>query len=232
MFPIKDDIPTQRKPVLTIALIVINCAVYIYELSLGNMGYQLFTVQWGLIPVELISGTELTPEIPAPAYMNLFTSMFMHGGFMHLAGNMLYLWIFGNNIEDRLGKIKFILFYLASGIAAAMTFILTDTSGTTPMVGASGAISGILGAYLVSYPQAKVQTIIFIMYFVRIVRVRALLVLGCWQLLQGVYGLPALGGASRGGGVAWFAHIGGFVFGFLVFKLFVKRKPAVNGRGR
>ncbi len=216
---------------VTIILIVINCAVYLYQLSLGTRGYQIFTFQFGLIPVELIRGVELTPELPSSPYLNLFTSMFMHGGLMHLGGNMLYLWIFGNNIEDRLGKIKFILFYVASGIAAALTFILTDVSGTVPMVGASGAISGILGAYLVSYPYARVQTLIFVFYFVRMARIPALFVLGFWFFLQVVNGLPALGGTSHGGGVAWFAHIGGFAFGYLVFKLFVKKTPRIYAGG-
>ncbi len=231
MIPIKDDIPTRRKPVVTIALIVINCLVYLYELTLGSEGYQLFTVKWGLIPAELTTGQEMTPYMATSPWINLFTSMFMHGGLFHLGGNMLYLWIFGNNIEDRLGRVKFVLFYLGAGVAAASTFILTDMDGTVPMVGASGAIAGILGAYIVSYPHARIHTVIFILYFIRIARIPALFVLGFWFFLQLMNGLPALGGGKGGGGVAWFAHIGGFVFGLLIFKFFVGRAPRVQEAG-
>ena len=226
MLPIKDDIPTQRKPVITIALIVVNCLVFFYENMLGRGGFALFTQKWGLIPVEFTTGVELTPHIATSSFANLFTSMFMHGGFIHLGGNMLYLWIFGNNIEDRLGKVKFILFYFASGIVAALTFIVTDIHGEVPMVGASGAIAGILGAYIVIYPYARVQTVIFVLYFIRIARIPALFLLGFWFVLQVFSGLPALG-TSGGGGTAWFAHIGGFIFGVVVFKLFVKKPPRV-----
>lgn len=229
MLPIKDDIPTQSRPVVTLALIVVNCLVYMFEFTLGENGFQMFTYKWGLIPVELTSGVELTPEMNTSSVANLFTSMFMHGGLLHLGGNMLYLWIFGNNIEDRLGRIKFIMFYLASGLAAALAFIATDPGGEVPMVGASGAIAGVLGAYLISYPKARVQTLIFIMYFIRIARIPALYVLGFWFLLQVINGLPSLG-SQGGGGVAWFAHIGGFIFGVIVFKFFVKKAPRVYYR--
>jgi len=230
MLPIKDDIPTQRRPVVTIALIVVNCLVCMFEFTLGQTGYELFTYKWGLIPIELTTGIELTPEFTTSSVANLFTSMFMHGGLLHLGGNMLYLWIFGNNVEDRLGRVKFILFYVASGLAAALAFVATDLHGEVPMVGASGAIAGVLGAYLVSYPRARVQTLIFILYFIRIVRIPALYVLGFWFLLQVLNGLPALG-SQGGGGVAWFAHIGGFIFGVVVFKFFVKKAPPVYNRG-
>jgi membrane associated rhomboid family serine protease len=226
MLPIKDDIPTQRTPVITIALIVINCLVYLYELMQGSRGYMYFTHVWGLIPVELTTGVELTPRDNVSSVVNLFTSMFMHGGIVHLGGNMLYLWIFGNNIEDRLGRVKFVLFYLASGIVAALSFIATDPHSDIPLVGASGAIAGVLGAYLLSYPRARVVTVLFIFYFIRVARIPALFVLGFWFVLQILNGLPALG-SSGSGGVAWFAHIGGFVFGLIVFRFFVKKEPYV-----
>lgn len=231
MLPIKDDIPTERTPVITVALIVINCVVYLYEMAHGSRGFAYLTHVWGLIPVELTTGVELTPRASVPAAANLFTSMFMHGGLLHLGGNMLYLWIFGNNIEDRLGRLKFIIFYLASGVAAALTFIATAPHSEIPLVGASGAIAGILGAYLLSYPRARVVTVLFIFYFIRIARIPALYVLGFWFILQLFNGLPALGAAGGGGGVAWFAHIGGFVFGLLVFKFLVRNRPRVYYRG-
>ena len=226
MLPIKDDIPTKRTPIVTIALIVINCLVFLFELAQGNRGFMEFTYAWGLIPVELTTGVELTPHASVSSVVNLFTSMFMHGGFLHLGGNMLYLWIFGNNIEDRLGRVKFVFFYLASGIVASLAFIATDPQGDIPLVGASGAIAGILGAYLVSYPRARVVTVLFIFYFIRIARIPALFVLGFWFILQVFNGLPALG-SSGGGGVAWFAHIGGFLFGLVVFKFFVKKASSI-----
>jgi membrane associated rhomboid family serine protease len=222
MLPIKGDIPTERTPVITIALIVINCLVFAYEFLLGPEGFTMFTLKWGLIPVEATTGLELTPSMSTSSAANLLTSMFMHGGIVHLGGNMLYLWIFGNNIEDMLGRVKFLLFYLASGLVAAAVFIATNTHGEVPMVGASGAIAGILGAYIVTFPKARVLTVIFIVYFIRIVRIPAVIVLGFWFFLQVLNGLPALG--AGGGGVAWFAHIGGFIFGVVVFKFFVKRR--------
>jgi membrane associated rhomboid family serine protease len=228
MIPLRDDIPTQRRPVVTIALIVINCGIFLYEMSLGTRGFSAFTFKWGLIPAEAVSGIELTPQMATAPAVNVFTSMFMHGGFLHLGGNMLYLWIFGNNVEDVLGRWKFVLFYLASGIAAAALFIATDPSGQTPMIGASGAISGVLGAYIVTFPRARVLTLIFLFFFIRVIEIPALFVLGFWFLLQVLNGMPSLG--AGGGGVAWFAHVGGFLFGVLVFKLFVKRKPVIELR--
>lgn len=225
MLPIKDDIPTKRTPIVTIAFIVINCLVFLFEFVQGSRGFMEFTYVWGLIPVELTTGVELTPQASVSSLVNLLTSMFMHGGLLHLGGNMLYLWIFGNNIEDRLGRVKFILFYLASGIVASMAFVATAPQGDIPLVGASGAIAGILGAYLISYPRARVVTVLFIFYFIRIARIPALYVLGFWFILQVFNGLPALG--SSGGGVAWFAHIGGFLFGLVVFKFFVKKIPTI-----
>jgi membrane associated rhomboid family serine protease len=225
MLPIKDDIPTERTPIVTIALIVVNCLVFLFEFLQGSQGFRHFTLVWGLIPAELTTGIEITPHAPVSPVVNLFTSMFMHGGLLHLGGNMLYLWIFGNNIEDKLGRVKFILFYLASGVVAALAFIATDPHGRIPLVGASGAIAGILGAYLVSYPRARVVTVLFIFYFIRIARIPALFVLGFWFVLQVLNGLPALG--ASGGGVAWFAHIGGFLFGLGVFKVFVRKRPRV-----
>ncbi len=230
MLPIKDDIPIQRAPVVTVSLIVINCLVYLYEIMQGSRGFAYFTQVWGLIPVELTTGVELTPQAPVSSIANVFTSMFMHGGLFHLGGNMLYLWIFGNNIEDRLGRVKFLLFYLASGVVAALAFIATAPASRVPLVGASGAIAGILGAYLITFPRARVMTVLFIFYFIRIARIPAVFVLGFWFVLQVLNGLPALG-SSEGGGVAWFAHIGGFLFGVTVFKLFVKKSPNVYYRG-
>lgn len=217
MFPLKDDIPTERPPIVTIALIVINALIFFYQISLGE-DFQYLIVKLGAIPYEITHQSELTPESAFPVNMTLVTAMFLHGGWFHIIGNMLYLWIFGNNIEDKLGHFKFIIFYLLSGIIASMVFVLTSPNSTIPMVGASGAIAGVLGAYLLKFPHARVLTLIFLGFFIRIVRIPAVYVLGFWFVLQVLYGLISIG--SNTGGVAWFAHIGGFVAGIVLFRTF------------
>jgi membrane associated rhomboid family serine protease len=217
MIPLKDDIPSYRAPIVTVALISVNCLIYFYLASWGRE-FQLAVVKWGAIPYELTHGQELTPDLAFSIPLSLFSSMFMHGGFLHLAGNMLYLWIFGDNVEDKLGHVKFIIFYLLCGLAATLTHVLTTPNSQIPMVGASGAIAGVLGAYMIRFPRARILTLIFFGLFIRIVRIPALFVLGFWFILQLLYGLPSLG--SVGGGVAWFAHVGGFIAGIFLFKLF------------
>ncbi|MBD3381161.1 MAG: rhomboid family intramembrane serine protease [candidate division Zixibacteria bacterium] len=232
MIPFKDDNPRGTTPYVTIALIAINVIVFIYEFSLGQRGFTEFTVKYGLIPAELMSGRDLmAPEmsyLSTSPYLNLFTSMFMHGGFMHLGGNMLYLWIFGDNIEDTLGHVWFAFFYIISGIAATLTFVFIEPSGEVPLVGASGAIAGVLGAYLVRFPYAKVYTLIFLFYFIRIIRLPAVFVLGFWFILQLISGTNSLAVSQSGGGVAWFAHIGGFAFGAILFLVLGKRPKKIH----
>lgn len=223
MIPLKDDNPTGRIPIFTVGLILINCAVYLYQMTLPVRAEQLFIFQYGLIPVEITHLSDMTPRIPFPFWLSPFTSMFMHGDLMHLAGNMLYLWIFGNNIEDYLGHIKFLVFYILSGLAAAALFIIVEPGGEIPMVGASGAIAGILGAYLVLYPRARVLTFIWIIFFIRMFWLPAVFLLGYWFVLQLIMGLSSMG-ASQGGGVAWFAHIGGFAFGWLAIRYIRRRR--------
>lgn len=218
MIPLKDDNPTFHKPIVTIALIVINVIVQLYQISLGPEA-QAFIIRFGLIPTELVHGFELTPNASFPASLNVITSMFMHGGIMHLAGNMLYLWIFGNNVEDVLGPIHFLVFYLIAGVFAAGLFVVTAPNAEVPLVGASGAISGVLGAYVLRWPKARVLTLIFFGWFIRVVWIPAMFVLGLWFLLQLILSLPSLGSANSGG-VAYMAHIGGFVFGIGYAKLF------------
>jgi len=218
MIPLKDDIPSYRPPVITVALISINCLIYFLLLSLGE-GYQLALVKWGTIPYEVTHGVELTPELSFSIPLSLFSSMFLHGGFFHLAGNMLYLWIFGDNVEDQLGHAKFFIFYILCGLAASLLHIFTTPNSQVPMVGASGAIAGVLGAYIIRFPHARILTLIFFGFFIRIVAVPALFVLGFWFILQLLYALPSIGSTS--GGVAWFAHVGGFLAGIVLFKLFV-----------
>ena len=218
MFPLKDDIPTEKPPIITIALIILNGLIFFYQISLGQE-FEYFIIKLGAIPYEITHQSELTPEAAFPVNMTLLTAMFLHGGWFHIIGNMLYLWIFGNNIEDKLGHFKFIIFYLLSGIIASLVYILTNPNSTIPMVGASGAIAGVLGAYLLKFPKARVLTLIFIGWFIRIVKIPAFYVLGFWFIIQLINGLPALG-QDVSGGVAWFAHIGGFLAGMGLFKVF------------
>jgi membrane associated rhomboid family serine protease len=185
----------------------------LYPISAGD---YLIT-QYALIPAELLRGEDLPPTIPIPLWLTILTSMFLHGGLMHLLGNMLYLWIFGDNVEDAMGPIRFLAFYLLCGVAAALAQIAIDPGSAVPLIGASGAIAGVLAAYFMLFPYARVLTLIPIFFFLRLIPVPAVLLLGFWFLLQVISGAGSLG---AGGGVAWFAHIGGFVAGaLLVFPL-------------
>ena len=222
MIPLKDNIPSSRTPVITIGLIVINVLVYLNQLTLPPRAAVRFVYLYGLIPLEISSGDLMVPH-PVPLYGTILTSMFVHGGLFHLAGNMLYLWIFGDNVEDSLGRVRYLLFYLLSGVGAAAAQILSDPHSKIPMVGASGAISGVLGAYLLLYPHARVVTLVFFGWFVRVIEIRALIVLGFWIVVQLVSGLLTWG--AQVGGVAWFAHVGGFVAG-LVMVLPLRRREA------
>jgi membrane associated rhomboid family serine protease len=218
MIPLRDENPTRRPAVVTVALIVANCTVFLFQVTRPPDAQQWIAYNFGAIPLLLVRDAFLLPQPPGH-WLTLFSSMFLHGGLFHLAGNMLYLWIFGNNVEDHLGHVKFLMFYLLCGVAAALTHTLAEIQSTVPMIGASGAISGILGAYLLLYPRARVVTMIWFFFFLRFIRVPAFIVLGLWFLMQ----LPgALGGRD---GIAWFAHIGGFVFGLLIVLLFGGRRP-------
>ena len=219
MIPLKDDNPTSDRPIIT--YFIIGLCVAIFLIQLGTQSYktgQLF-FSYGLIPSVLMGHKQLPMDLYAvPAYVTIFSSMFMHGGFMHLIGNMLYMWIFADNIEDNLGATRFIIFYLLCGIGAAMTQVLMDTHSQVPMVGASGAIGGVLGAYLINHPNARV--LVLIPYFIlTIVKIRALYVLGFWFILQFI---------SSGGGVAYAAHIGGFVSGMILILFFNKKLKRKN----
>ena len=220
MIPLKDDNPTSGKPILT--YFVIGSCILIFLIQITSQSYktgQLF-YSYGLIPSVLMGNNQLPLDLYAiPSWLTIFTSMFMHGGFIHLAGNMLYMWIFADNIEDDLGPKRFLLFYLLAGVGAAMTQVLIDTQSQVPMVGASGAIGGILGAYLINYPKAKVLVLIPFGFFSQLLKIRALYVLGFWFILQFI---------SSGGGVAYAAHIGGFVSGIILILFFNKKVKKEN----
>ncbi|MCI0371854.1 MAG: rhomboid family intramembrane serine protease [candidate division NC10 bacterium] len=220
MLPLRDNIPAQRFPAVTIGLIAANVAVFLYQYLLTPQSAQRMIFLYGLIPRELTSGVPLVPH-PFPVEVTLFTSMFVHGGFFHVGGNMLYLWIFGNNVEDAMGHARFVLFYVLSGLAAAFSQVATGPNSAIPMVGASGAVSGVLGAYLLLYPHARVLTLITLGWFWRLVEIPALIVLGFWIVVQVLNGLLTFN--FQGGGVAWFAHIGGFAAGMALLP-FCKRR--------
>lgn len=213
--PLKDDNPTLTFPIVTVGLILANGWVFFHQISLDVVESQRFIFQWGAIPYQILSGQVLYeyPTIPLP--LTLISSMFLHGGFLHLFGNMLYLWIFGNNIEDTLGHFRFLLFYVVCGLVAALAQVLSNPNSTVPMIGASGAVAGVLGAYLLLFPGARVLTLFFIVIFIKFIRLPALFVLGFWFFIQlmGVWG----GAISN---VAFFAHIGGFLAGLIIVRIF------------
>jgi len=215
MIPLKDDNPTSGKPIVT--YFVIGSCILIFLIQLSSQSYktgQLF-YSYGLIPSVLMGHNQLPMDLYViPGWLTIFTSMFMHGGFLHLAGNMLYMWIFADNIEDNLGPSKFLLFYFIAGVGAAMTQVLMDTQSQVPMIGASGAIGGVLGAYLINHPNARVLVLIPFGFFSQLIKIKALYVLGFWFILQFI---------SSGGGIAYAAHIGGFVSGMILVLFFNKK---------
>ena len=239
MFPLKDNIPTERFPVVTVALIIANVLAYFLwqkgGLSFGDPSSQAYTqnlIDNAAFPWEIThpgeqcdaSGCGGDRGLPS-TYLNLLTSMFMHGGLLHLGGNMLFLWIFGNNVEDAMGPVKFVAFYLLGGLAALALQVAVDPSSQVPTIGASGAIAAVLGGYILLYPRARVLTAIFLIIFFTLIEVPALVVLGFWFLQQLVFGALDLGSE---GGVAYFAHIGGFVFGLAAIKLFARRRKRLR----
>lgn len=218
MIPFKDDNPTHTFPFVTIALIVLNAIVLIQQMTSPNHREIVFA--YGAIPHSLLT---LTTTQPIHPILTLFSSMFMHGGLLHFGSNMLFLWIFGNNIEDRLGHLRFIIFYLLCGVVAAYSHALMELSSMVPMIGASGAVSGVLGAYMILFPRARVHTLIFLGIFIQVVRLPAIFVIGLWFAIQFLNGILSKGVAVQVG-VAWFAHIGGFLFGIILIKVFFRRR--------
>jgi len=234
MFPYRDDNPTELTPYVTVGLIGLNVLVWVLVQGMGSpetLAHSVCTL--GLIPGELLRtvpphtvvhlGEGLACATTShPAYATVLTSMFLHGGWFHLIGNMWFLWIFGNNVEDAMGHGRFVAFYLLCGLAAAATQVAASAHSAVPMIGASGAISGVLGAYLILFPRVRVHTLIFLGFFVTTIALPAYLMLLYWFLLQLLGGLPSLAGV-QGGGVAFFAHIGGFASGVALVKVFMRR---------
>ena len=216
MIPIRDINPTRRFPLVTVGIIVLNVLVFGFEFLLPVNALEGLVETWGLTPYRLAGLEPL-------AFVTVFTSMFLHSGVAHLLGNMLYLWIFGDNIEAAMGPARFIVFYLLCGVGAALGQTLVSPLSTIPMVGASGAISGIMGGYLLLYPRAEVETLVFLGYFIRLIRLPTTVVLGSWIVMQLFSGVLSLG-MQAAGGVAWFAHIGGFAVGIVLVSLFRRRR--------
>ena len=218
MIPIADESPKGFVPFVNYILIALNILVYFFIQPSDLHSTELFFAHFGLIPAEFTNSVTVLKGI-----INIFTSMFLHGGFWHLAGNMLYLWIFGDNIEYTVGHVRYFIFYLSVGIGAALLQVIMNPSSTIPMVGASGAISGVLGAYLVKFPRNRISVLFFIFFIIRIVHVPAILVLSLWFLFQIYNSFFSLIPGGAGGGVAYFAHIGGFVAGMALIKFFERR---------
>jgi membrane associated rhomboid family serine protease len=215
LIPLKDDNPTSTFPFMTLGMILLNGLIFYHQINLNEKESLRFIYQWGAIPYQITHGEVLRdfPLIPIP--LTIFSAMFIHGGFLHIIGNMLYLWIFGNNIEDSLGHFRFLLFYLVSGLFAGLAQVVSSPDSTVPMIGASGAIGGILGAYLILFPHARILSLVFIIVFVKLIRIPAVVLLGFWFLLQ----LLSVRGEAMSN-VAFFAHIGGFVSGIILVKIF------------
>ncbi len=212
MIPLRDIIPSRTTPVVTISIIALNVIVFLYELSLGR-AIDAFTLYYGLVPAAF-------------SWLTVFTSMFLHGGLLHVAGNMLYLWIFGDNVEDRMGHGRFLVFYLLCGVAAALAQTITMPDSVVPMVGASGAIAGVMGAYFVLYPRSRIVTLLPFFFFFQVIEVPAILFLGIWfvmQFLSGVGSIVSTIGRGGTGGIAFWAHVAGFVAGITGVALF--RRP-------
>ena len=229
MFPLRDENPTELTPVVTFVIIVLNVLVWVVVQQAGaGEGFLASLCTFGAIPADITGalapgelirlGPETACQVAGLGWLTILTSMFMHGSWMHLIGNMWFMWVFGNNIEDSMGHIRFVVFYLLCGLLASLAHILTDPGSVVPTVGASGAISGIMGAYLVLYPRVRVQTLFFLIFIIRVVPLPAWVLLVQWIAIQIISGVSTYG--AEGGGVAFWAHIGGFVAGVVLIKLF------------
>ena len=239
LFPLADDNPTRRRPIATYVIIGLNVLVWASLQRFGfDPGFSESLCRFGLVPGDLLGNIDPGSKLRIAQNLicqfdgetnviTLISSMFMHGGWLHLIGNMWFLWVFGDNVEDAMGAFRFTLFYLLSGLVASAAQIATDTSSVSPMVGASGAIGGVMGAYALLYPRARVRTLVFLGFFITTVSVPAVFILGWWFVVQLASGLPSL--SHHGGGVAFWAHIGGFVAGILLVTLFRQRSSSTIG---
>ncbi len=232
MFPLKDDLPSRTFPIVTVMLILVNFIIFFYQTSLAvgataldSRAAEDLVLEFGLVPCRLTGACPSVSGLPHPA-VTVLSSMFLHGGLLHIIGNMLYLWIFGNNVEDRLGHGRFVGFYLLSGVLAALVQTAFHPDSSVPMIGASGAVAGVLGAYLLMFPHATILTLLVLGFFIRLVHMPAIIVLGFWFVVQFANGLVERSVGEAAGGVAWFAHIGGFLAGMALLFLMRPRRWA------
>ncbi|MDR4507298.1 MAG: rhomboid family intramembrane serine protease [Candidatus Brocadiaceae bacterium] len=221
MIPIRDRNPSGIFPYITVGIILVNVLVFLFELSLGGQ-LSSFLFQFGVVPARVSSYQEISDATFTNTYFPFFSYMFLHGGFIHLIGNMWYLWIFGDNIEDMLGRVRYILFYLMCGIGSAVVHVYINSESSFPCIGASGAVAGVLGAYMISYPKARVLVVLPLFIVWQLIELPALVVLGFWFLLQFFSGAASISSAAQGSGVAWWAHIGGFILGITLIKILRK----------
>ncbi len=221
MIPLKDDVRSSTFPFVTLSLIAMNVAVFVFQVSLGARGAEAFVYRMSAIPYEITHLVNVGPPPLVHLPLTIFTAMFVHAGLLHIAGNMLFLWIFGDNIEDAFGHLFYLLFYLFAGVVATMAHVLASPMSTTPMIGASGAIAGVLGAYFVLFPRAQVKTLLFLFVFVTVVRIPAVVFLGLWFVIQ----VLSSGVEKGAGGIAWYAHIGGFVTGVVAVLILKAVRP-------
>ena len=221
MVPLNDENPTSKTAYVVYALILANVVIFLYEISLSETQLRQFFYSWAVVPCQLTNNCSVAlPISPIPEWLTLFTAQFLHGGWLHLGGNMLFLWIFGNNVEDCLGHVKFLIFYLACGVLASLSQCFFSSTSAIPSLGASGAIAGVMGAYILKYPKAKVLTLIPIGFFITTVRIPAFFFLGFWFVQQAFYSVASLNTPANigmeSGGIAYWAHAGGFVFGAIL----------------
>ena len=224
MIPFRDNIPSRTVPIINILFIVLNVLVFIFELTLSPRELDRLIAALGVVPAYVYAWPRLHDTVAA-LVIPFFTSMFLHGGWLHLIGNMWYLWIFGDNVEDRLGHVRYLIFYLLCGIGAGLVQTVFSGPSRVPSIGASGAIAGVLGAYVISYPWAKVLTLVPIFIFIQVIEIPAILVLGFWFVMQFFYGTASLAVSSsaNSGGVAWWAHVGGFLIGIVLIGIMARR---------
>jgi len=227
MIPIRDRNPSGTFPYVTIGIIVINVLIFLYELSLGS-GLGEFIMKFGVVPLKVSYYSQASDLTFINTFFPFISSMFLHGGFIHLIGNMWFLWIFGDNIEDKLGHFRFIAFYLLCGIIASSVHVYFNIQSKVPCVGASGAIAGVLGAYMITFPRARVVTIVPLFVFIQVMELPAMVVLGFWFVIQFFNGAATITASTSGAGVAWWAHIGGFAVGVIILyimRIFFAKNP-------
>jgi membrane associated rhomboid family serine protease len=222
IIPLKDNVPTRTVPIITVSLILVNIFIFVWNGMFSFTSSEEIIQKYAFVPREMLTAITVRPDLIPYNILTMVTSMFLHGGVIHTAGNMLYLWIFGNNVEDIIGKGRFLTFYILSGMIATSVQFSIDTTSAIPLIGASGAVSGVLGAYLILFPYAKVKTLVFLFIFFTTFEIPAVVLLTIWFILQIVF--------SSGAGVAWFAHIGGFVFGLVAIYLFAIGRKRTKGK--